>query len=67
MGTARRVFEGTRYKATYEDIKKLADNMLLLEKRGLGTLNKRLVDARKHSKIFETIAEHNFAVILYLG
>ena len=62
--SARRVFEGTKYKATDEDIRKLADNMLLLEKRGLGKLNKRLVDARNHSKIFETIAEHHFAVIL---
>lgn len=61
---ARRIFEGTRYKASDEDVKKLADNMSLLEKRGLSKLNKRLVDARKHSKIFETIAEHNFAVIL---
>lgn len=61
---ARRVFEGTRYKAADEDIKKLADNMVLLEKRGLSKLNKRLIDARKHSKIFETIAEHNFAVML---
>jgi hypothetical protein len=64
LDAARRIFEGTRYKATDKDTKKLADNMLLFEKRGLGKLNKRLVDARKHSKIFETIAEHNFAVIL---
>ncbi len=62
--SARIVFEGTRYKASDEDIKKLADNMALLEKRGLGKLNKRLINARKHTKIFETIAEHNFAVIL---
>lgn len=61
---ARRIFEGTRYKATDEDVKKLADNMVLLEKRGLVKLNKRLIDARNHSKIFETIAEHNFAVML---
>lgn len=64
LDAARRVFEGTRYKATDEDVKKLADNLALLEKRGLSKLNKRLVDARKHSKIFETIAENNFAVIL---
>jgi hypothetical protein len=63
---ARRIFEGTRYKALDKDIKKLADNMSLLEKRGLDKLNKRLIDARKHTKIFETIAEHNFAVILVL-
>lgn len=64
MDAARRVFEGTRYKATDEDVRKLADNMALLEKRGLSKINKRLIDARKHSKIFETIAEHNFAVML---
>lgn len=53
---ARRIFEGTRYKSSDEDIIKLADNRILLEKRGLDKLNKRLVDARKHTKIFETIA-----------
>lgn len=62
LSSAREIFKYTRYDASDEDIKKLADNMLLLENRGLGKLNKRLVDARKHSKIFETIAEHNFAV-----
>jgi hypothetical protein len=66
LDAARRVFEGTRYKAADEDVGKLADNMALLEKRGLSKLNKRLIDARKHSKIFETIAEHNFAVMLVL-
>lgn len=61
---ARKIFEGTRYIASDEQVKRLADNMALLEKRGLGKLNKRLIDAKKHSKIFETIAEHNFGVIL---
>ncbi len=61
---ARKVFEGTRYKAADEDIKRLADNMYLLEKRGLIKLNKRLIDARNHTNIFATIAEYNFAVML---
>ena len=64
LSIARKIFEGTKYKASDEDVKRLADNMALLEKRGLNELNKRLIDARKHTKIFETIAEHNFAVIL---
>ena len=64
LSIASKVFEGTKYKASDEDVKRLADNMALLEKRGLNELNKRLINARKHTKIFETIAEHNFAVIL---
>ncbi|OGW55327.1 MAG: hypothetical protein A2Y81_07435 [Nitrospirae bacterium RBG_13_43_8] len=64
LNIARRIFDGTRYKASDEDVKRLADNMALLARRGLGKLNKRLISAKKHSKIFETIAEHNFAVIL---
>lgn len=64
LSIAREIFERTCYPASDEDIKKLADNMDFLEKRGLGKLNNRLIDARKHSKIFETIAEHNFDVIL---
>jgi len=62
---ARRIFNGTRYEASDEDVKRLADNMLLLENRGLGNLNQRLLDSvKKVSKIWETIAEHNFAVLL---
>ncbi|MBI4621473.1 MAG: hypothetical protein HY739_15165 [Desulfobacterales bacterium] len=64
VNIARRIFNATRYEASDEDVRKLAVNMALLEQRGLGKLNKRLVDARKHTKIFETIAEHNFAVML---
>lgn len=64
LSVARKIFEGTKYEAAEEDIKKLADNIDLLERRGLGKLNERLIDARKHTKIFETIAEHNFAVTL---
>lgn len=64
LSVARKIFEGTKYKASEEDVKRLADNITLLEKRGLNDLNKRLINAHKHAKIFETIAEHNFAVIL---
>ncbi len=58
----RRIFNGTRYDASDEDIKRLADNMVLLEKRGLGKLNKRLIDSK--GGVWATIAEHNFAAIL---
>lgn len=64
LSIARKIFEGTKYKASDEDVKRLANNMALLKKRELNDLNKRLIDARKHTKIFETIAEHNFAIIL---
>lgn len=59
---ARRIFDGIRYDASDEDVKRLADNMILLEKRGLGKLNKRLIDSIRG--VWATIAEHNFAVIL---
>jgi len=59
---ARKIFAGTRYEASEEDVKKLADNMVLLQKRGLGKLNKRLIDSTRG--VWATIAEHNFAVIL---
>jgi len=58
----RKIFEGSRYVASDEDVKRLTDNVALLEKRGLGKLNKRLVDS--NNKVWDTIAEHNFAVIL---
>ncbi len=61
---ARKIFSRSKYVASESDVKRLATNMVLLEKRGLGKLNKRLDDARKHTKIFETIAEHNFAMLL---
>ena len=64
VSIARKIFEDSCYRASDEDVKRLADNMALLEKRGLGKLNKRLISAKKHFKIFETIAEHNFAVTL---
>ncbi|GBD96470.1 MAG TPA: hypothetical protein ENG83_08730 [Nitrospirae bacterium] len=59
---ARKIFAGIRYEASEEDVKRLADNMALLEKRGLGKLNQRLIDSERG--IWATIAEHNFAVIL---
>ncbi len=62
LNIARKIFAGTRYKASEEDVKRLADNMALLEKRGLGKLNKRLIEGGRG--IWATIAEHNFAVIL---
>lgn len=62
INIASKIFAGTRYRATEEDIKKLADNMALLERRGLGKLNQRLIDSGRG--VWATIAEHNFAVIL---
>lgn len=62
LNIARRIFDGTRYKASDEDVKRLADNMVLLAKRGLGKLNQRLIDSRRG--VWATIAEHNFAVVL---
>jgi len=59
---ARKIFVGTRYEASGEVIRRLADNMDLLEMRGLGKLNKRLIDSTRG--IWATIAEHNFAAIL---
>ena len=59
---ARGIFDRTRYEASKDDIERLAENMALLEKRGLGKLNQRLRDIRRG--IWATIAEHNFAVIL---
>jgi hypothetical protein len=59
---AKMIFDRTKYEAAEEDIKRLSRNMALLDSRGLGKLNKRLIDARRG--IFSTIAEHNFAVIL---
>jgi len=59
---ANQVFSRTKYQPTDEDIKALAQNMALLEKRGLSNLNQRLIAA--NTKIFDTIAEHNFAAML---
>jgi len=62
LNIAKRIFDGTRYEASEEDVKKLADSMALLEKRVLGKLNQRLIDSGRG--VWATIAEHNFAVIL---
>lgn len=62
LNIARKIFAGTRYEASGEDVKRLADNMALLEKRGLGKLNKKLIDIGRG--VWAIIAEHNFAVIL---
>lgn len=62
INSARRIFDGTRYEASDEDVKKLADNMVFLEKRGLGKLNQKLITSGRNVWFF--IAEHNFAVLL---
>jgi len=62
LNIASRIFEGTQYKASDDDVKRLAVNMVLLEKGGLGKLNQRLIDSGRG--VWATIAEHNFAVIL---
>ncbi len=62
LNIARKIFVGTRYEASEEDLKRLADNMALLEKRGLSKLNQRLINSGRG--VWATIAEHNFAVIL---
>jgi len=62
LNISEKIFAGTRYQASEEDIKRLADNIALLEKRGLGKLNKRLIEGGRG--IWATVAEQNFAVIL---
>lgn len=56
---ATMILEGTKWKASDEEIKKLSNNILALEQRGLSQLNKRLIDGGR--KIWDTFAEHNFA------
>lgn len=62
LSIARKIFEGTKYKASEEDIKKLAHNMAFLEERGLSKLNQNLITNTR--KVWAFIAELNFAVIL---
>ena len=45
LNIVRKIFAGTRYEASEEDVKRLAVNMVLLEKGGLGKLNQRLIDS----------------------
>lgn len=63
ISIARKIFAPTRYEASVEDVKRLADNMALLEKRGLGKLNEKLIKEGVRG-MWAIIAEHNFAVIL---
>lgn len=56
---AASVFEATSYRATDEEIKDLADNMRLLQQKGLNKLNQRLLDGGR--KIWDTFTEHNLA------
>lgn len=64
LSIARKIFAGFKYEASEEDITRLADNMALLEKRGLGELNQRLINVERARQVLATIAEHKFAVIL---
>lgn len=57
---SRKIFEGTRYIATDEEIRDLSRNIILLEQRGLTELNRRLIDCR--TSVWDTLVEHNFAV-----
>ena len=59
---AKKVFEGTKYQASDEEIAKLANNITLLRRRGLEKLNSRLLDGGR--KIWDTFSEHNFAATL---
>lgn len=59
---ARRIFEATKYRAAEPEVKRLAQNMRLVESRGLANLNDRLCAGGR--KIWDTVAEHNFAVML---
>jgi hypothetical protein len=61
---ARKIFDEADWPASEKDIKTLNDRMLLLEERGLTKLNQRLLQGGR--KIWDTIAEHNFAVELVL-
>ena len=62
LNIARKIFEGTKYQASEEDVGDLAKNMSLLEKRGLDKLNRRLIDGGR--KIWDTFSEHNFGSML---
>ena len=64
LNILRKIFAGIISEASEEDITRLADNMALLEKRGLGKLNKRLRNSKRTREVLATIAEHNFAEIL---
>lgn len=59
---ATEVFEGTKYTPSNTDIQKLASNVSILEDRSMAKLNRRLSEGGR--KIWDTFAEHNFAVKL---
>lgn len=59
---AKEVFEKAGYETTQEEIKKFGDNIAILDGRGLGQLNQRLQQGGR--RVWDTIAEHNFAVDL---
>jgi len=61
---AKEIFKKLGYEANEEEIKKLHDNIVLLENNGLGKLNQRLLQGG--TGIGDTLAEHNFAVELIL-
>lgn len=55
---ATMIFESTKWDASDEEIKLLAQRLLAFEERGLSKLNKRLMEGGK--MIWDTFAEHNF-------
>jgi hypothetical protein len=59
---ANKIFEGTYYSASDKDIEILATNISILEKKGLGKLNRRLIDGGRN--IWDTFSEINFATVL---
>lgn len=59
---AKKVFEGTKYEPSDEEVAKLANNIALIRRRGLEKLNCRLLDGGR--KIWDTFSEHNFAATL---
>ncbi len=62
MKFATEVFEGTKYQPSDTDVQNLASNMNILEDRLMSKLNHRLLEGGR--KIWDTFAEHNFAVKL---
>jgi len=52
------VFNSTYFKATEDQVRKLEENMGLIQKSGLSKLNDRLVSARRN--VWDVFAEHNF-------
>ena len=59
---ATKVFEGAKYQASNADIQKLASHGRILEDRSMAKLNRWLLEGGR--KIWDSFAEHNFAVKL---